>query len=121
LRSLEPDNADVWIKLGELSWVQGDLPGALTAANRAMSLAPHRHEGFLLAGLVWQRRERTEEALRLFDRAASLAPTSAEPMVMRGITLQRAGRHAAAAEAYHEALRRRPDDTRARELLASLR
>lgn len=120
MRDKNPRDAEVWIKLGEIAWAEGDAAGALTAANRAMSLAPRRHEGFVLAGLVWQGRGETDQAIRLFDRAAELSPTATEPMILRGIALQRAGRKDAAAAAYAEALRRQPDDTRARELLASV-
>lgn len=116
----DPQDAQTWIKLGELSWRQGDTSGTLLAANRVMATAPRAPEGYLLAGMVWQQRQRTDEALRLFDRAAQLAPESAEPVILRGLTLQRAGRQEAAIAAYQEALRRQPDDSRAQSLLASV-
>lgn len=116
------DRAEVgdWLRLAELSWADKDLDGTLYAANRAISMDPRRHESFLLAGLVWQQREGTDEALRMFDRAAELAPGNAAPLILRGITLQRAGRPTAAAEAYQKALDRDPDDTRARRLLGQV-
>ncbi len=114
-------NTNDWIRLGELCWKTEDLGGALIAANRAITLAPQRHEGYLLAGLVWQKRGRTEDALEMFDRAGELAPTDATPLVLRGLSLQKADRHAAAAEAYTEALKRNPHDKRAERLLAQVR
>lgn len=122
VRLTQTNAADVesWIDLGQLAWSQEDQAGALLAANRAMSLAPKRHEGYVLAGLVWQKRDRLDEALRLFDRAAELAPQSAEPVLLRGLALQRNGRKAEAAKAYAEALRREPSDSRAQQLLATV-
>jgi len=109
-----------WIRLGETCWKMEDLGGALIAANRTVDLAPRRHEGYLLAGLVWQKRERPHEALQMFDAAAEAAPTNATPVILRGIALQQSDRLAAAAEAYREALKRDPSDPRAAQLLARL-
>jgi len=106
-----------WIRLGEIAWKLEDEGTALSAANRAMRVAPHRHEGYVLAGLIWQKRERLDDALLMFDRAAEVAPKSASPLILRGIALQKAGRLAAAADAYTEALKRQPKDERALRLL----
>ncbi|MEM1109405.1 MAG: tetratricopeptide repeat protein [Planctomycetota bacterium] len=116
----DPSNTGDWIRLGELCWKSEDLGGALIAANRAITLAPKRHEGYLLAGLVWQKRGKTENALQMFDEAGSLAPDDSTPLILRGISLQKNDRLAAAAEAYTEALRRNPADTRAKRLLAGV-
>lgn len=116
----DPTNTSDWIRLGELCWKTEDLGGALIAANRAIALAPQRHEGYLLAGLVWQKRDKIEHALKMFDRAAELAPQDATPLILRGISLQKTDRKAAAAEAYNEALKRDPDDVRAQRLLAQI-
>jgi tetratricopeptide (TPR) repeat protein len=112
-----PQSTDDWLRLAELNWSLGDLGGTLTAANRVMSLAPQRHEGFLLVGMVWQKRERLDDALKMFDRAAELAPDNAVPLILRGIALEKAGRHEAAIAAYRQALVRQPDDARAARLL----
>lgn len=113
----EPNSVEDWLRLAELSWAQNDAGGTLTAANRVMSLAPRRHEGFLLVGMVWQKRGRLEEALKMFDRAAELAPDNAVPLILRGIALEKAGRPEAAIGAYRQALARQPDDDRAARLL----
>ena len=109
-----------WLRLGQLAWQAKDLGGALQAANRVIELAPQRHEGYLLAGMVWQERGRLDDALSMFDRAAQRAEDRAEPLILRGLSLQRAGRDAAAREAYRRALQRNPNDRRARRLLQSL-
>jgi tetratricopeptide (TPR) repeat protein len=110
-------DADDWIKLGELSLRENDRFGALYAANQAINIAPMRHEGYLLAGMIAQQDNKLDDALRMFDRAAELAPDSAVPLILRGISLEKAGRRTAAAEAYTQALQRKPQDTRAQRLL----
>lgn len=120
LARMEPADSGDWIKLAELAWKANDLGGTLHAANRVMNIAPQRHEGYLLAGMVWQKRNNLDNALTMFDRAAELAPDNAVPLIMRGIALQKAGRRTAAAEAYQEALQRKPGDTRAQRLLESV-
>lgn len=120
ITQLDPNDADAWVKLGEMAFAQEDYSGALSAANRVMQLAPARPDGYMLAGLVWQHRGRTEEALRMFDRAAEADPQANDAVILRGITLEKAGKSAAAAEAYAEALKRQPEDQRAKVLLANL-
>ena len=112
-----PMDADVWLKLGELALSQQDTAGAMLAAHRFKKLAPRRHEGDVLAGVVYSQQGQVEKALEQFDHAAQLAPDESTPVVLRGITLERRGQLNAAAKAYAEALRREPDDHRARRLL----
>ncbi len=113
-------NASDWLRLGQLAWQADDLAGALQAANRVIALAPQRHEGYLLAGMVWHKRGRLDHALSMFDRAAKQAKDRSEPLIMRGLSLQSAGRIAAARDAYREALQRNPHDQRAQQLLKAL-
>lgn len=120
LRRSEPQRPEPWIKLAELAWADGKLADAQSAAEQSIALAPQRYEGYLLSGLVWQKRGHSASALEMFEMASERAPQSAEPMLMLGITHQRAGRTGEAAKAYAEALRREPDDHRAARLLASL-
>ena len=116
----DPSDADAWLRLAELSWLKEDLTATLTAAGRVCRLSPQRPEGYVLAGLVWQKRGNTKRALELFQSAARADKTSAKPAILQGITLEETGKLAAAAQAYREALRREPNDSRARKLLASV-
>ncbi|MEM1097687.1 MAG: tetratricopeptide repeat protein [Planctomycetota bacterium] len=120
ITNLERDRTTDWIKLGELSWRLEDLGGALIAANKVMDLSPNRHEGYLMAGMVWQKRGRLADALRLYDHAARLVPNDTTPLLMRGLALQKADKPAAAIRAYEQALERDPEDQRALRLLTAL-
>lgn len=116
----DPSDVDAWVRAGEACWATDDLTGAMLAAGRIIALAPRRHEGHLLQGMVWQRRQQFNQAIRSFDEAAQLAPTSAEPLILRGMALEQAGYPAQAAEAYRQALTRRPDDERVQRLLSNV-
>lgn len=113
-------DSEAWIRLGEIAWAEHDYSGALLAANRVISAAPTRHEGYLLSGMVWQKRAKYDQAVRMFDRAARFAPDSAAPLILQGMSLEKAGKPAEAAAAYEEALRREPNDRRAKRLLAAV-
>jgi tetratricopeptide (TPR) repeat protein len=112
--------ASDWVRLAELSWEADEPRATLDAAHRAMATAPDNPKGYLLAGLVFQKQGKLDQALRMFDRAAKAAPDSARPLVLRGLSLQNAGRTAAAAAAYEKALERQPDDDRVQRLLKAV-
>jgi len=120
LTRMDPTSVFDWSKLGEVAYQLQDNATALQAANRLINLAPDDHRGFLLAGMVWNRRDRLDNALSMFDRAAQLAPRDTTPLILRGIALQRNDRPAAAADAYRQALTVNPDDARAQRLLSSV-
>lgn len=120
LTAMDRTSVHDWSRLGELSYRIDDQAGALEAANRLINLVPDDHRGYLLAGMVWNKRERLDRALSMFDRAAELAPKDTTPLVMRGMALQKNQKPAAAADAYKQALEINPDDTRAQRLLTSV-
>ncbi len=119
VRSSRVQSGD-WVELGQIALRQDNTFDAMHAAGRAIDLDPVNPNGYLLSGMVWQKKQKLEEALSMFDRAAELSPEDAAPLILRGISLQQAGRSAAAAEAYRQALSIDPKDTRARQLLDSL-
>lgn len=120
LTNLSPTSTHDWSKLGELSYRLGDEGTALQSANRLINLAPDDHRGYLLAGMVWNKRDRLDRALSMFDRAAELAPNDTTPLILRGIALQKNDRPAAAADAYKQALSLDPENKRAQHLLTSV-
>lgn len=109
-----------WSKLGELAYRVGDEAVALSAANRLINLSPDNYRGYLMAGMVWNKRDRLDRALSMFDRAAELAPENTTPLILRGMALQKNDRPGAAADAYKQALEINPEDRRAKQLLSSV-
>ena len=120
LTAIDRTNVGDWSKLGELAYRLGDDGAALQAANQMITLSPDDHRGYLLAGMVWNKRERLDRALNMFDRAAELAPEQTTPLILRGIALQKSNKPAAAADAYRQALAIDPGDSRAQRLLSSV-
>jgi tetratricopeptide (TPR) repeat protein len=112
--------SDDWVMLGQMSLQSGKAFDAQYASRKAIETDSLNPDGYLLAGMIWQKREKLDEALEMFDRAAELSPNDAAPLIMRGISLQRAGRKAAASEAYRQAIQRSPQDKRAQQLLDAL-
>jgi len=115
-----PMDVEAWVSLGEISLGQRDATGTLLAATRIKKLAPDRHEGYMLSGIVWQQQKKLDQAIEMFNRAAQLAPDDATPLLLLGITLEQNNQIGLAEEAYTEALRRRPNDSRAQQLLAKI-
>lgn len=120
LTRLDRNSVQDWSRLGGLAYRLGDEGATLQAANRLITLAPDDHRGYLLAGMVWNKRDRLDRALNMFDRAAELAPQDTTPLILRGIALQKSKKPAAAADAYKQALAIDPKNTRAQRLLTSV-
>jgi len=115
-----PNDVNTWIKLAEAAWTVEDDVRFSRATQQVLSLAPKRHEGYLLRGMAQMRAGHHAKALPWFDRAASLATQSASPLIMKGMTLEQLGRRDEAAGAYRQALKIQPDDSRAQRLLAGV-
>ena len=113
-------DADSWVRLSEMAWAEQDVSSTLVAANRAIALAPRQHKGYLLAGMVWHKRQHFDQAVRMFDQAAELAPDNSLPLVLRGMALEEDGKVDEAVRSYQQALNRQPNDQRALRLLAQL-
>lgn len=116
----EHPGSGAWMSLAEMSFERGDADDVLFAARRALQADASAHRAYVLMGLVWQQRGNLDEALRNYDLAAARSRGDAVPLILRGIALQKAGKHTAAAEAYRQALDRKPGDARATRLLNSL-
>tara|TARA_Y100000588_G_C14222052_1_gene911464 strand:- start:759 stop:1976 length:1218 start_codon:yes stop_codon:yes gene_type:complete len=121
-RLIRKDRADhqAWLTLGEIAWSGGDTATALHAAKRVIELAPNNHDGYLLAGMVWHKRDQIHKAIEMFNAAATAAPTKSTAVILHGIALERSGNIKEAVTAYKEAIRRHPQDNRAKELLAKI-
>ena len=113
-------DVDAWIKLGQAAWIVEDPVRLSQAAERVTVLAPERHEGYLLRGMIEQRAGRYEAAVAQFELAAQKAPASAAPLLLKGVAMEKMGDRAGAAEAYRQALKVAPDDPRAMKMLAAV-
>ena len=116
----DPKHTHAWLRLGEIALRNERYAEAMTAAGRARRLTPTLADPYLLQAMVWERRGMGLKALPLLERAEELDTESSAAVLLRGIILQREGRDTEAAEAYAEALRRDPEDSRVQRLLAQV-
>ena len=116
----DPSDVESWVSLGEIAWKGGDIAGTLIAANRVMNYAPERPTGYLLAGLVWQKRNQHDRALTFFEKAYAAAPDDDMVVLLKGIAHQHVGNRRQAAVAFLEVYRRDPNNDRARQLLRQI-
>jgi len=116
----DPSDVESWINLGEIAWRGGDIASTLVAANQVMNYAPQRPAGYLLAGLVWQKRNQHDRALTFFEKAYAAAPDNDMVVLLKGIAHQYVGDRQQAFLAFMEAMRRNPNNDRARQLLSHI-
>jgi tetratricopeptide (TPR) repeat protein len=115
-----PSDVDAWIGLAKAAWVMEDVSSTLYASDRIIRLAPHRHEGYMLAGMSLQQKQQWSEAAAMYDRAVQVKPGDAELVLLRGVTRQQAGQRELAMADYRMALKLSPDNPRAERLLAQV-
>ncbi len=113
-------NVTAWVKLGEVAWGIKDYRRAGAAGERLITLAPDRHEGYLLQGMVLREAGNIEAALEKFIQAQHRASNTTLPHIMAGLMHEQVGDLQAAAQAYRMALKVDPNDPRGRKLLAGL-
>ena len=113
-------DASVWIDLGKVALQLGDERREKICAAKATSIAPLRHEGYMLDAALAMRASDHEKALEALDTAAQLATNDPRPAMLRGVVLQQLGRHAEASDSFADALRIAPQDDRAQRLLANV-
>ncbi len=113
-------DATVWIDLGKVALSLGDDRRVELCATRAKSIAPHRHEGYMLSAALDMRASNYEKALDSLTVAADLATTDPRPAMLMGVVLQQLGRHDEATESFAKALRINPQDSRAQQLIANV-
>jgi len=73
-----PEDVTGWLDLGTTAWSLGDLHRTVAAANRLVSLAPRRFEGYLLLGLVARQQGNAANARDLLEKARTLSSGSSE-------------------------------------------
>ncbi|MDX2114818.1 MAG: tetratricopeptide repeat protein [Planctomycetota bacterium] len=120
----EPEGAAdpaVWRELADVAITLKDSFRLKEAAQRMMSVAPRRPEGYAYMGL-WQREQgKLAEAAKMLERAVELAPDDPSPSVLRALVLVELGRTVEAERVLERAVARHPASAEASGLLASIR
>ena len=96
----------------------GDVTGAITDYEQALTLSPHYSLAHINLGRLLYQQGKKEEARKHFEAAAEESPNLAMPLYNLGVLEGEESHFDAAAEFYHKALERDPDLSDARANLA---
>jgi len=69
-----PENADLWINLGNTCFDAGQHPKAIEAYNKALALAPGNANVLTDLGVMYRRNGQPEKAIESFDKAITVNP-----------------------------------------------
>jgi len=117
LNSLSPK---IWQNYGRAALQENDLRRADYALRRSIGLDASSSESHLLLGYVRLRENRAKEALASFQKASSLDPNDTTSICMVGYSYEKLGQRSLARRYYGEALRVRPGDDMASQLMAQI-
>jgi tetratricopeptide (TPR) repeat protein len=76
----QPDNAAALQTQFKVAAATGDVPVAQSAADALVAARPKEALGYLEQGVLAEKQQHLEEALRLYNKALDLQPEAAEPL-----------------------------------------
>jgi Flp pilus assembly protein TadD len=117
---LEPYNAHAWQCLGRASLECGDLRRAEMSLGRSAKLDASCGETYLLLGYTHLRQDKLSNSMADFQKASSLDQRDTVSMCMIGYALQKMGKSDQAMQYYAKALRIKPGDDMATQLMAEV-
>jgi tetratricopeptide (TPR) repeat protein len=109
-----------WLSLGRANMELNDLRRADIASRKAMHLEPQNPDCYLLQGYIRLRQGKPDEALAVFRKASALDKDDTVSLCMVGYTLEKMGQNAQAVKYYAQALRLKPGDELAKNLMAGV-
>ncbi|MFG0331359.1 MAG: tetratricopeptide repeat protein [Phycisphaerales bacterium] len=95
----QPSDRTAWHELGMVALQLGDMKRVQQVSARMISNWPHRHEGYLIRGLLAERADDQMAAQRDLRKALSLAPANPETRLVLSVALDRVGLEAEARQA----------------------
>ena len=101
---LRPESADIQLRMAQLKASQGDLPGALQHARKAVALAPQSPQPRIVLAALLVRDGKTAEAKRIAEGLKRDLPKSAAGLVLEGDLMAADRKWADAAASYRKAL-----------------
>jgi tetratricopeptide (TPR) repeat protein len=117
---LQPGNAGVWLALARAALDCNDLKRAEASIKKAIAITPNSGEAYLLLGYLRLRQEKLHDALGAFTKSSTLDRSDNVSVCMIGYVFERLGRKDAAAKCYAKALKMKPSDPMAQQLMAGL-
>ena len=69
---VDPSTSDGWAGLGNVAWIEGRMPEAITCYEKAVSLRPGNYEATMNLAMAYERVGQQQRAALLRQRAASI-------------------------------------------------
>ncbi|MFK8015296.1 MAG: tetratricopeptide repeat protein [Gammaproteobacteria bacterium] len=113
-----PDDVYAWTSLGRALEVTGDIAGARSALNKALTLEPGAATAQLFLGMLNERAENDEAAISAYRAALESDPNNARPQLLLAHALLRSKQPDDARVAYATLVAQRPGNLLARYYLA---
>lgn len=113
-------DVQTWIDLGTVCYALDERQRLRNTATRVISMAPERHEGYLLRAMFLFREGQLEAALPIADRACELSKDDPTPFILLAMIQQDRGRFNAAVDSLNYALAMDPDNVSAQRLLMGI-
>jgi tetratricopeptide (TPR) repeat protein len=113
-------DVQMWALLGKAALKLDDLTTVRQASGRLVAIAPDRHEGYMLRGMVLRRSGDLSGALTALNEAVARCGEDATPVVYRALVLMDQGRTEEAQAQLQRVLAVQPDNSAARSALGIL-
>jgi len=113
-------DVQTWIDLGTVCYALDERQRLRSTATRVISMAPDRHEGYLLRAMYLFREGQLEAALPVADRACELSSNDPTPFILLAMIQQDRGRPNAAMDSLNDALAIDPNHETAQRLLIGI-
>jgi Flp pilus assembly protein TadD len=120
LVELEPASAHAHLGLGRSALECGDVKRADMSLRKAQALEPNSAETHLMIGYVRVKQNRLKDALGAFQKASALDRNDTTSLCMVGYVYEKSGRPDLAMQYYGKALKLKPRDELASQLMAGV-
>lgn len=110
----------LWIELGNVAYTLRDMSRVRVASSRAIALAPHRPDGYMLRALWQHKQGKRDEALKSLEAALQRDRNTTDALILGGMILEEQGKFEAAQRAFAEVVNRDPGNEVASKLLRAL-
>jgi superkiller protein 3 len=117
---VNPSSVPGWQGIAKVALSRGDLSRAELAIRRATAIDSADPQNHLLLGYLRLRQDRLNEAMTAFRKASALDANDPVGLCMTGYVLEKMGQPQQAIEFYARALKAKPDDELAAELMAGV-
>ncbi|QGJ69417.1 Hypothetical protein PBC10988_10990 [Planctomycetales bacterium 10988] len=98
---LDPDNAQLRLRLAEMGYATGDMRTASHEIREALEIKPKNQAAWTLRGLIFEALNSPEQALADYHRALQLDPTNQRTLFLLAELHYRMNRHHSALASLH--------------------